>query len=103
MKKGIYVQGVEQIIGKGDDQSKLVKHTICQISDPEINEETGKIFVENPVLLDTYVKPGVIPIMAPGTPITFEFDVKQKRNDDGVPYLKPVPVEIKPVKSAKSE
>ena len=102
MKKGIYVQGVEQTIGRGDDETKLVKHTICQISDPEINEETGKSFVENPVLWDTYLKPGVLEIMPSGTPITFEFDVKQKRRDDGSTYSKPVPVEIKAVARGKS-
>lgn len=102
MKHGIYVQGVEQTIGRDDDQMTLVKHTICQISDPEVNEETGKTFVENPMLWDTYLKPGVLDILPAGTPITFEFDVKQKRRENGTTYSKTVPVEIKPVRSAKT-
>jgi len=102
MKQGIYVQGVEQTIGQGSDQSVLVKHTICQINEPEVNAETGKVFVENPMLWDTYLKPGVLDIMPAGTPITFEFDVKQKRTSDGNVYAKPVPVEIKRAKASKA-
>ena len=44
MKQGIYLQGVEQVIGQGRDSSKLVKHVIAQINEP-VEKSDGTLYV----------------------------------------------------------
>ena len=101
MKKGFYLQGVEQTIGQGDDQTRLVKHVIAQVDEPTVKAD-GSLYVDDPKLWITYLQPGVLEVLPAGTPITFEFDVKTKKRNDGTKYYDPVPVEIKPVRSAKT-
>ena len=96
MKKGIYLQGTEQIIGSGIDQTKLVKHVIAQVDDPTVKTD-GSLYVDDPQIRITYLQPGVLEVLPSGTPITFEFDVKQKKRNDGTKYEVIIPVEIKAV------
>lgn len=101
MKQGIYLQGVEQVIGQGKDQMTLIKHVIAQINVP-VEKDDGSLYVDDPVLRITYLKPGVMKILPAGTPVTFEFDTKIKKRGDGSTYEKVVPVEIKPVNQGKA-
>ncbi len=101
MKKGIYVQGVEQTIGQGADQSVLVKHVIVQINEP-VEKADGSLYVDDPILRTTYLQPGVLEVLPSGTPITFELDTKVKKRNDGTTYEKIIPVEIKRVKASKA-
>lgn len=101
MKQGLYVQGVEQTIGQGADQSVLVKHVVVQINDP-VKKADGTLYVDDPILRITYLQPGVLEILPAGTLVTFELDTKQKKRADGTPYEKIVPVEIKRAKASKA-
>lgn len=101
MKKGIYLQGVEQVIGQGKDATTLIKHVIAQVNDP-VEKSDGTLYVDEPVLRTTYLQPGILEVLPAGTLVTFEFDTKQKKRSDGSTYEKVVPVEIKPLKSGKS-
>ena len=101
MKKGIYLQGVEQVIGQGKDATTLIKHVIAQVNDP-VEKPDGTLYVDEPVLRTTYLQPGILEVLPAGTLVTFEFDTKQKKRSDGSTYEKVVPVEIKPLKSGRS-
>ncbi|MCM1395850.1 MAG: hypothetical protein NC132_07090 [Corallococcus sp.] len=101
MKQGIYLQGVEQVIGQGKDAMTLVKHVIAQVNEP-VAKNDGTLYVDDPVFRITYLQPGVLNILPAGTLVTFELDTKQKKRNDGSTYEKIVPVEIKPAKSSKS-
>ena len=101
MKQGIYLQGVEQVIGQGRDSSKLVKHVIAQINEP-VEKSDGTLYVDDPVFRVTYLQPDVLPILPAGTLVTFDLDTKQKKRNDGTTYEKIVPVEIKAAKSTKT-
>ena len=101
MKQGIYLQGVEQVIGQGRDSSKLVKHVIAQINEP-VEKSDGTLYVIDPVFRVTYLQPDVLPILPAGTLVTFDLDTKQKKRNDGTTYEKIVPVEIKAAKSTKT-
>ena len=101
MKHGIYLQGVEQVIGQGKDSMTLINHAIAQVDEP-VKRDDGTLYVDDPVLRITYLKPGVLDILPAGTPVTFEFDTKKKKRNDGISYEQIVPVEIKPIKSNKS-
>ncbi len=101
MKKGIYLQGVEQVIGQGKDSMKLVKHVIAQVNEP-VKKDDGTLYVDDPIFRIVYLQPDVLEVLPAGTPVTFELDTKQKKRGDGTVYEKIVPVEIKPIKSNKS-
>lgn len=101
MKQGIYLQGVEQVIGQGKDSMKLVKHVIAQINEP-VEKADGTLYVDDPILRIAYLQPNILEVLPSGTPVTFDIDTKQKKRNDGSTYEKVVPVEIKPVKSGKS-
>ena len=101
MKKGIYLQGVEQVIGQGKDSMTLIKHVIAQVNEP-VKKDDGTLYVDDPILRTTYLQPGVLEVLPAGTPVTFEFDTKQRKRNDGTTYEKIVPVEIKPIKPGKS-
>lgn len=101
MKQGIYLQGIEQVIGQGKDSMKLVKHVIAQINEP-IEKADGTLYVDDPVFRITYLQPDILPILPAGTLVTFDIDTKQKKRSDGTMYEKVVPVEIKAVKSTKT-
>ena len=100
--KGFYLFGVEQSLPNtlgGDDQ--YVKHYIVQTYSPEKNEETGKVFVRDPIVRSVFLKPAVLEIFPEGTPIEFELDSKMRKNGDKE-YEVIVPVKIKAVNRSKS-
>ncbi len=98
MKYGVYLQGIEQVIDDRNDkgqvigQSKLVKHVIAQV-----NEPNDKGFADDPQIRITYLQPEVAPILPTGTLVSFELDTKTKKRNDGTTWEKIVPAEIKKV------
>ncbi len=101
MKQGIYLQGVEQVIGQGKDTMTLVKHVIAQVNEP-VAKTDGTLYVDDPVFRVTYLQPDILPILPAGTLVTFELDTKVKKRNDGSTYEKIIPVEIKAAKPGKS-
>ena len=79
-----------------------IKHYIVQTYEPDENEETGKVFVRDPIVRSMFLKPGVIDVLPEGTPIEFELDSKMRKTNDGKEYEVIVPVKIKAVKRSES-
>lgn len=85
-KKGIYLQGLDNEMS---DKSVLVKHSIAQISEPN---ENG--FCDEPIVYHLYLKPDVLTKFTPGQLVSFEIDVKIKKDSNGKQFAVPVPVNV---------
>ncbi len=99
MAKGFYLGSLEQVIGKDKDQTKLVKHTLVDVFDVQERED-GTKYQETPIVREVYLKPGVLKPLASGTAITFDYERKMKRTNDGHEYEQIVCANIKPVAKA---
>ena len=101
--KGFYLLGVEQSLPNNNGgEDKYLKHYLVQTYDPEKNEETGKVFVRDPIVRSMFLKPGILEVLPAGTPIEFELDSKMRKTNEGKEYEVIVPTNIKAVTRSKA-